>query len=305
MLNTFVTFFFLCTQVFSVFVVAAQLCQIRKAKDFDMSQSNRRSGKRKQWTGSEMVGALDAVLNKHLPANKAAKLYGVPPSTLKDRLSGRVVHSGVNPGPKQYLTKQEVKELTDHLVLSAKVGYGKTRRDAMNMVETSTECLKALQDKEKQMAEQKKEQSLLKKKLKEEELKYKQEEKACEAALKEAEKQRKKPIRRKQGNCRSSRPEVAADNLMPDVPTDDLVADVTTDNQADEPCSSRGPSKRKSTSHARLVRRDQRTVPMMKLMSTGAVCVLVCMLMMLILGGSGYSVNAQDGFTRIVLMMMM
>ena len=126
-----------------------------------MSQSNRRSGKRKQWTGSEMVGALDAVLNKHLPANKAAKLYGVPPSTLKDRLSGRVVHD-VNLGPKQYLTKQEEKELTDHLVLSAKVGYGKTRRDVMNMVETNAKCLKALQDKEKQMAEQRKEQRLLK-----------------------------------------------------------------------------------------------------------------------------------------------
>ena len=50
---------------------------------------------------------------------KAAKLYGVPPSTLKDRLSGRVVHD-VNPGPKQYLTKQEEKELTDQLVLSVK-----------------------------------------------------------------------------------------------------------------------------------------------------------------------------------------
>ena len=55
-----------------------------------------------------MVGALDAVLNKDLSANKATKLYGVPPSTLKDGLSGRVVH-GVNPGPKQYLTKQEEK----------------------------------------------------------------------------------------------------------------------------------------------------------------------------------------------------
>ena len=139
------------------------------------------------------------------------------------------------------------------------VNTGKAR------VLTSAECLKALQDKEnekKQKAdekEQRKEQRLLKKKLKEEELKRKQEEKARKAALKEAEKQRKKPIRRKQGNRRSSRPEVAADNLTADVPTDDPVADVTTDdpvadvtidNQADEPCSSRGPSKRKSTSHA-------------------------------------------------------
>ena len=46
-------------------------------------QSNIRSGKRKQWSESQMVGALDAVLNKHLLANKAAKLYRVLPSTLK------------------------------------------------------------------------------------------------------------------------------------------------------------------------------------------------------------------------------
>ena len=100
------------------------------------SSSNTRSKRRKQWTDSEMVSALDAVLTKRLPANKSARLYGVPPSTLKDRLSGRVVH-GVKPGPRPYLTTKEEKELTDHLVLSAKVGYGKTGRDVMNMVETS------------------------------------------------------------------------------------------------------------------------------------------------------------------------
>ena len=82
-----------------------------------------------------MVSTLDTVLTKEFPANKAARLYGVPPSTLKDRLSGRVVH-GVKPGPRPYLTTQEEKELTDHLVLSVKVGYGKTCRDVMNMVET-------------------------------------------------------------------------------------------------------------------------------------------------------------------------
>ena len=58
-------------------------------------------------------------------------IYGVPPSILKDQLSGHVVH-GMKPGPMLYLTTQEEK----YLVLSAKVGYGKTRRDVMNMVET-------------------------------------------------------------------------------------------------------------------------------------------------------------------------
>ena len=116
----------------------------KKNKGFRRSKSkctsptvtqSKRSTKRMQWTESQMLAALDAVLNKHLSGNKAAALHGVPPSTLKDRLSGRVVH-GRKPGRKPYLSKQEEKELTDHLVLAAKVGYGKTRRDVMNLVET-------------------------------------------------------------------------------------------------------------------------------------------------------------------------
>ena len=84
-----------------------------------------------------MVGALDVVLTKNLPANKPARLHGVPPSTLNDRFSGCVVH-GINPGPRLYLTVQEEKELSDHLVLSAKVGYGKTCRDVIYLVDSQS-----------------------------------------------------------------------------------------------------------------------------------------------------------------------
>ena len=72
-----------------------------------------------------MSAALNAVFAKHLASNKATAMHGVPLSTLKDGLSGRMVH-GQKPGPKPYLNKQEERELTDHLVLAAKVGYGKT-----------------------------------------------------------------------------------------------------------------------------------------------------------------------------------
>ena len=44
---------------------------------------------------------------------------------------------------------------------------------------------------------------------------------------------------------------------------------------------------------------------MKKLMLTGAVHALVCMLLMLILGGSGCSIDAQDGFMKIALTLMM
>ena len=129
------------------FPLLLQECPTRKSKDCEgyhssspstscsMSPSNKRRGKRKQWTDPQMVSTLDTVLTKQLPAKKTARMYRVPLSTPKDRLSGRVIH-GVKPGPTPYLASQEEKYLADHLILSGMVGYGKTRRDVMNLVET-------------------------------------------------------------------------------------------------------------------------------------------------------------------------
>ena len=63
--------------------------------------------------------------------------FGVPRSTLHDRVSGKVVH-GVKPGPKAYLDKEEEKELSSYLKHCAKVGYGKTRKDELCIVESAT-----------------------------------------------------------------------------------------------------------------------------------------------------------------------
>ena len=87
-----------------------------------------RSSRRKQWSEQQMAAALDAVLKQGLSGNRAADFYGIPQSTLKDRLSGRVIH-GVNPGPKSYLTKNEESELSNHLLTTSSIGYGKTRQD--------------------------------------------------------------------------------------------------------------------------------------------------------------------------------
>ena len=56
--------------------------------------------------------------------SEAARVHGVPRTTLYDRISGRVSH-GVNPGPKPYLSKFEEKDLSNFLVHVAKAGYGK------------------------------------------------------------------------------------------------------------------------------------------------------------------------------------
>ena len=65
--------------------------------------------------------------------NQAALDHGVPPTTLKDRLSSRVMH-GVKPGPKQYLISEEETELAAFLKTCSTVGYGK-RRDVMGIAQ--------------------------------------------------------------------------------------------------------------------------------------------------------------------------
>ena len=67
--------------------------------------------------------------------NQAALDHGVPPTTLKDRLSGRVKHSD-KPGPKQYLNSEEETELATFLKTCSSVGYGKTRRDVMGIAQS-------------------------------------------------------------------------------------------------------------------------------------------------------------------------
>ena len=92
--------------------------------------------KRKKWTKEQMVKAIEAVrLGSGI--NRAALDYGIPRTTLKDRLSGRV-KDGTLPGPEPYLTSEEEKELATFLVDCAAVGFGRTRREVMEIVEQVT-----------------------------------------------------------------------------------------------------------------------------------------------------------------------
>ena len=81
-----------------------------------------------------MLAAISSVQNDGLLGNQAADLHGIPRSTLKDRLSGRVIH-GTKSGPKSYLTAEEENELEMHLLQASKMGFGKTRRDIKCIVQ--------------------------------------------------------------------------------------------------------------------------------------------------------------------------
>ena len=95
---------------------------------------SRPSVKRKTWTQESMAAALKTVA-EGTGVNKAARDHGVPATTLRDRVSGKV-KVGSKPGPKPYLEPKEEKELGSFLKECANVGYGRTRSDVMHVVES-------------------------------------------------------------------------------------------------------------------------------------------------------------------------
>ena len=95
----------------------------------------KRPAKRMQWTRMQMEAAIKAVeTGSAVSINRVAKEHGIPPTTLKDRISGRVV-DGTKPGRSSYLTDDEEVELESYLVKSCQLGYGKTRRQVKSIVE--------------------------------------------------------------------------------------------------------------------------------------------------------------------------
>jgi len=88
--------------------------------------------KQKKWTDQDMSSALDAVQHGNMKLTEAARRFSVPRQTLGDRVSGRVAH-GTKPGPKPYLTREEESEFADFLVETSKAGYGKSRKQVINI----------------------------------------------------------------------------------------------------------------------------------------------------------------------------
>ena len=88
----------------------------------------------KEWDKLSMSHAIKAVVEEGMSIRRAALKYGIPKSTLGDRVSGRVL-PGCTSGPPKVLTDREEDELVQFLLDCASIGYGKTRKDVMNLVD--------------------------------------------------------------------------------------------------------------------------------------------------------------------------
>ena len=84
---------------------------------------------------NQMKKAIEAVKSGKSGVNRAAADHGIPATTLKDRLSGRVKENSCS-GPSRYLNKNEENELSTIVKGCASIGYGKIIKEVMKIVET-------------------------------------------------------------------------------------------------------------------------------------------------------------------------
>ena len=95
-------------------------------------QSPAKRARRKRWSNEQMEAAIKAAKSGS-GVNRAAIDHGIPPTTLKDRLSGKVKQE--NSGRPRYLNKEEETKLSNFLKQCSSVGLGKTRQDVMKIAE--------------------------------------------------------------------------------------------------------------------------------------------------------------------------
>ncbi|CAI7996987.1 Tigger transposable element-derived protein 6 [Geodia barretti] len=88
--------------------------------------------RRKLWTEEAMDHALRAT-SEGMSVREAASQYGVPKSTLHDRVSGRV-QPGAVPGAHRYLDVEEEEEVVRWLEGCASIGYAKSVREVRSIV---------------------------------------------------------------------------------------------------------------------------------------------------------------------------
>ena len=92
-----------------------------------------------------MKRAIEAIKGGLMGVSRASSNFGVPKTTLRDRILGRVQHGrdrisgrvqhGSKSGPQPYLTEDEEEELASFLKQASQVGYGKTKKEVLAIIQ--------------------------------------------------------------------------------------------------------------------------------------------------------------------------
>ena len=92
----------------------------------------------KLWTEEEIRAACEAISQRGISVRRAALEYNIPKSTLQDRLNGKVL-PGATSGPERYLSPEEENELAKFVMHCAKIGYARTRKQVLAIVEAAVQ----------------------------------------------------------------------------------------------------------------------------------------------------------------------
>ena len=93
---------------------------------FQSSEGHVKKTKYRSYKHENIVEAL-ALVKEGNTIYKAAKMTGVPRQTLSDRVLGHVSAEQQHSGPDKLFSMQEETKLVDHIITTARYGYGYTR----------------------------------------------------------------------------------------------------------------------------------------------------------------------------------
>ncbi|XP_030833563.1 neurofilament medium polypeptide-like [Strongylocentrotus purpuratus] len=89
----------------------------------------------KTWEAQDIVAALQSIKANGLSLRAAAKMYGIPTSTLRDKFHGkRAIFARCGPSP--FLTAEEEQKIVNWAIKMGNVGLKQTRIDIQNVVKT-------------------------------------------------------------------------------------------------------------------------------------------------------------------------
>ncbi|KAJ8301136.1 hypothetical protein KUTeg_020123 [Tegillarca granosa] len=89
--------------------------------------------KYRQWSPTAMLNAMQAIKDKNVSVRKAAKLYDVPLTTLRDRVDGRCSVETVKSGPEPLFSQEEEVRLVNFVSYMASLGYGLSRTHVLEV----------------------------------------------------------------------------------------------------------------------------------------------------------------------------
>ncbi|MEW8547693.1 MAG: helix-turn-helix domain-containing protein [Candidatus Thiodiazotropha sp.] len=88
---------------------------------------------RRQYEVGVLNEAVDVVKGGTMSLNKAAKVYGIPKTTIHDKVHNKYP-SGNKCGAKTVLTSSEEDRICDWIIHMSKIGYGRTRQELVSVL---------------------------------------------------------------------------------------------------------------------------------------------------------------------------